>query len=265
MNLFEKSSLNGLHCVFSSSLPSLVFCLWEQPWFHSTSTRLRKQRRCVCSLKAENLSLVRITTVNRRFYSNCLFIRSDPPNLNIMHCRKCDQQKKDRGQQAQKRGTIYYRRSCSWATSYIRHLNGSKQLIKKLVHICMIDGKKTRSRAIVYKTFHRLAPHGDVIKLSVNAIENVKPIREVKKVRISGTTRLVPSIIATNRQETLAIRWMLESAKRRMGRGRKISLDQCLYAEILEASQKMGIARKKRDDLHKLAEANRSFSHYRWW
>nr|WIA66904.1 ribosomal protein S7 [Pellia epiphylla] len=264
MNLFEKSSLNGrLHCV---SLPSLVFCLWEQPWFHST--RLRKQRRCVCSLKAENLSLVR-TVNSRRFYSNCLFIRRSDPNLNIMHCRKCDPEEKRPGatsstkQEARERGgTIYYRRSCSWATSYIRHLNG-KQLIKKLVHICMIDGKKTRSRAIVYKTFHRLAPHGDVIKLSVNAIENVKPIREVKKVRISGTTRLVPSIIATNRQETLAIRWMLESAKRRMGR--KISLDQCLYAEILEASQKMGIARKKRDDLHKLAEANRSFSHYRWW
>nr|WKW95091.1 ribosomal protein S7 [Apopellia endiviifolia] len=146
---------------------------------------------------------------------------------------------------------------------YIRRGLNGKQLIKKLVHICMIDGKKTRSRAIVYKTFHRLAPHGDVIKLSVNAIENVKPICEVKKVRISGTTRLVPSIIATNRQETLAIRWMLESAAKRMGRKR--SLDQCLYAEILEASQKMGIARKKRDDLHKLAEANRSFSHYRWW
>jgi len=68
-------------------------------------------------------------------------------------------------------------------------LNGKqKQLIKKLVHICMIDGKKTRSRAIVHKTFHRLAPHGDVIKLLVNAIENVKPICGVKKVRISGIT-----------------------------------------------------------------------------
>jgi small subunit ribosomal protein S7 len=76
----------------------------------------------------------------------------------------------------------------------------------------MINGKKTRSRAIVYITIHYLAHHGDILKLLVNAIENVKPICEVKKVRIFGTTQLVPSIIATNRQETLAIRWMLEGA-----------------------------------------------------
>jgi len=99
----------------------------------------------------------------------------------------------------------------------------------------------------------------------VNAIENVKPVCEVKKVRISGTTQLVPSIIATNRQETLAIRWMLEAAAKRRMNKKSMSLDQCLADEILDASRKMGIARKKRDDLHKLAQANRSFSHYRWW
>jgi small subunit ribosomal protein S7 len=149
---------------------------------------------------------------------------------------------------------------------YIRGLHGKqKELIKKLVHICMIDGKKTRSRAIVYKTFHCLAQHGDILRLLVNAIENVKPVCEVKKVRISGTTQLVPSIITTNRQETLAIRWMLEAAAKRRINKKSMSLDQCLADEILDASRKMGIARKKRDDLHKLAQANRSFSHYRWW
>ncbi len=75
----------------------------------------------------------------------------------------------------------------------------------------------------------------------------------------------MPSIIATNRQETLAIRWMLEAAAKRHMSKKSISLDQCLSDEILDASQKMGIARKKRDDLHKLTQANRSFSHYRWW
>ncbi len=75
----------------------------------------------------------------------------------------------------------------------------------------------------------------------------------------------MPSIIATNHQETLAIRWMLEAiAKRHMSK-KSISLDRCLFDEILDASQKMGIARKKRDDLHKLIQANYSFSHYRWW
>nr|YP_009545068.1 ribosomal protein S7 [Gymnomitrion concinnatum]AZB86823.1 ribosomal protein S7 [Gymnomitrion concinnatum] len=230
MNLSEKSNFN---CVFSSSLD----------WFHSSglSERVGTKRNRFCR---ETESVYALCLSHRRYL--CYALGGLLPS-------------RPRG-----RGASTY--NCSDNLGYIRGLNGKqKQLIKKLVHICMIDGKKTRSRAIVYKTFHRLAPHGDVIKLLVNAIENVKPICGVKKVRISGITRLVPSITATTRQETLAIRWMPESAaKRRMGR-KSISLDQCLYAEILEASQKMGIARKKRDDLHKLAEANRSFSHYRWW
>nr|QIA60690.1 ribosomal protein S7 [Lepidozia trichodes] len=230
MNLFEKSNFN---CVFSSSLD----------WFHSSglSEGVVRKRNRFCR---ETESFSALCLSHRRYlcYAPGGLLPSRP-----------------RG-----RGASTY--NCSDNLGYIRGLNGKqKQLIKKLVHICMIDGKKTRSRAIVYKTFHRLAPHGDVINLLVSAIENVKPICGVKKVRISGITRLVPSITATNRQETLAIRWMLESAAKRRTGKKSISLDQCLYAEILEASQKMGIARKKRDDLHKLAEANRSFSHYRWW
>jgi small subunit ribosomal protein S7 len=230
MNLFEKSNFN---CVSSSSLDR----------FHSSglSERVGTKRNGFCR-------------ETESFYALCLSHRRY-----LCYARGGLSPSRPGG-----RGASTY--NCSDNLGYIRGLNAKqKQLVKKLVHICMIDGKKTRSRAIVYKTFHRLAPHGDVIKLLVNAIENVKPICGVKKVRISGITRLVPSITATNRQETLAIRWMLESAaKRRIGK-KSISLDQCLYAEILEASQKMGIARKKRDDLHKLAEANRSFSHYRWW
>nr|YP_009674858.1 ribosomal protein S7 [Metzgeria furcata]QDE12896.1 ribosomal protein S7 [Metzgeria furcata]QIA60816.1 ribosomal protein S7 [Metzgeria leptoneura] len=230
MNLSEKSNSNR---VFGSS----------PDWFHSSglSERVGTKRNRFCR-------------GTESFYALCLSHRRY-----LCYALEGLLPSRPRG-----RGASTY--NCSDNLGYIRGLNDKqKQLIKKLVHICMIDGKKTRSRAIVYKTFHRLAPHGDVIRLLINAIENVKPICGVKKVRISGITRLVPSITATNRQETLAIRWMLESAaKRRMGK-KSISLDQCLYAEILEASQKMGIARKKRDDLHKLAEANRSFSHYRWW
>jgi small subunit ribosomal protein S7 len=87
---------------------------------------------------------------------------------------------------------------------------------------------------------------------------------ETSKVRISGTTQLVPSIIETNRQETLAICWMLKAATKQCMNRKSMSLDQCLYDEILDASQKMGIARKRRDDLCKLAQANRSFLHCRW-
>nr|QIA60195.1 ribosomal protein S7 [Haplomitrium mnioides] len=230
MNLFGESELNR---VFSSS----------PDWFHQSKLS-EKVGTKIGGFCRETES----------FYALCLSHRRY-----LCHAPEGLLPSRPRG-----RGASTY--NCSDNSGYIRGLNGrQKQLIKKLVHICMIDGKKVRSRAIVHETPHRLAPHGDVIKLLVNAIENVKPIREVKKVRIAGTTRLVPSIMATNRQETLAIRWTPESAaKRRMGK-KSVSLDQCLYVEILEASQKMGIARKKRDDLHKLAEANRSFSHYRWW
>nr|AOH05945.1 ribosomal protein S7 [Psilotum nudum] len=142
-----------------------------------------------------------------------------------------------------------------------------RQLITKLVHSCMIDGKKAKSRVIVSKTLSCLSQTTpDVITLPANAIENAKPTCEVRRVRIAGTTHNVPKILAKKRQETLAFRWIMEAAiKRRLMSRNSQSLDQCLSAEILEAPEKRGSARKRRDDLHKLAEANRSFAHYRWW
>ncbi|KAH8935059.1 hypothetical protein BDL97_17G010900, partial [Sphagnum fallax] len=102
--------------------------------------------------------------------------------------------------------------NCLNNLDYVWYLNGKqKQLIKKLVHICMINGKKTRSHTIVYKTFHCLAHHGNILKLLVNTIKNVTLICEVKKVRIFCITQLIPSIIIANRQKTLVIRWMLET------------------------------------------------------
>jgi hypothetical protein len=89
--------------------------------------------------------------------------------------------------------------NCSDNLGYIWDLNGKqKQLIKNLVHIYITNGKKTRSCAIVYKSLHCLAHHCDILKHLVNAIENVKSICEVKKVKISGIIQLVPSIITTN-------------------------------------------------------------------
>ena len=88
-----------------------------------------------------------------------------------------------------------------------------KQLIRKLVNFRMIDGKRTRVRAIVYQTFHRPArTERDVIKLMVDAVENIKPICEVEKVGVAGTIYDVPGIVARDRQQTLAIRWTLEAA-----------------------------------------------------
>ncbi|KAF4394133.1 hypothetical protein G4B88_000644 [Cannabis sativa] len=132
-----------------------------------------------------------------------------------------------------------------------------KQLIKKLVNFRMKEGKGTRVRAIVYQTFHRPAQtECDVIKLMVDAIENIKPICEVEKVGVAGTIYDVTGIVVRDRQQTLAIRWILEAAfKRRISY--QISLEKCSFAEILDAYRKRGIARKKRENLHRLASTNR--------
>ncbi|CAN6447155.1 unnamed protein product [Victoria cruziana] len=105
----------------------------------------------------------------------------------------------------------------------------------------MKDGKRTRVCARVYQTFHRPArTERDVIKLMVDAVENIKPICEVEKVGVAGTTYDVPGIVARDRQQTLAI-------------------------QIVDAYRKRGIARKKRENLHGLASTNRSLAHFRWW
>nr|QJH91815.1 ribosomal protein S7 [Ceratozamia hildae] len=156
--------------------------------------------------------------------------------------------------------------NCSEILSYIGGLDDEqKQLINKSVNFRTINGKRTRARAIAYQTFHRPArTERDVIKLLVNAVENIKPICEAGKVRVAGTTYNVPEIATRDRQQTLAIRWILGAAfKRRISNG--IGLDKCLSAETLDAHRKRGIARKKRDDPHELASTNRSFAHLRWW
>nr|ANS54534.1 ribosomal protein S7 [Cynomorium coccineum] len=142
-----------------------------------------------------------------------------------------------------------------------------KQLVKKLVNFRMKEGKRTRVRAIVYQTFHRPArTEGDVIQLIVDAVENIKPVCKVEKVGVAGKIYDVPGIVARDRQQTLAIRWILEAAfKQHISDSDRISLEKCSFDEILNAYRKRGIARKKRESLHGLASTNRSFAHFRWW
>ena len=155
--------------------------------------------------------------------------------------------------------------NCSEILSYMGG-GEQKELIKKVVNYRMIGGKRTKVSAIVYKTFHRLArtERGDAIKLMVNAVDNVKPVCEVAKVGVAGTIYDVPGIVDRDRQQTLAIRWILGAALKRRISYRK-SLEKCSFAEILDAYRKRGIARKRRDNLHGLASTNRSFAHFRWW
>lgn len=143
--------------------------------------------------------------------------------------------------------------------------HAARQLIKKLVNFRMKEGKRTRARAIAYQTFHRLAQsERNVLDLLVEAVENVKPVCEVEKVGVAGTIYDVPGIVDRDRQETLAIRWILDAASKRRG-SHKVTLEKCLESEILDAHRKRGHARKKRDTLHKVASNNRSFAHFRWW
>lgn len=155
---------------------------------------------------------------------------------------------------------------CGDSILLMRDLNDTqKHCLQKLIHLCMLNGNKTKSNTILHKTLYNLSQYGDAIAFLMNAIENVKPIVEVKKVRVAGSTQLVPCIIAKHRQETLALRWLVEAATKRRKLKRSLKLEHCLVAEIVDASRKVGLVRKKRDELHKLAESNRGFSHYRWW
>lgn len=101
-------------------------------------------------------------------------------------------------------------------------------------------------------------------QLLQQAIENVKPSFEVRKVRVRGTTYLVPAILRKKRQETLAIKWLIDSARIRKGKS-SISFAESLSHELLDALKKQGQARQKRDELHKLAQMNRAYTRYRWW
>ena len=100
--------------------------------------------------------------------------------------------------------------------------------------------------------------------LIFEAIENVKPSVEVRKVRKGGITYQVPAIIPKKRQETLAIRWIIDAAKNRK-KNSKTRFAECLALELTEASKKFGKPRQKRDELHKLAESNRAYIRFRWW
>lgn len=128
---------------------------------------------------------------------------------------------------------------------------------EEVIHTNKIYNNFSTSIAIRKK----IPPFENVI---LQAIDNVKPSLEVRKVRIAGTTYLVPAIIPKTRQQTLAIKWIIEAARKKK-RKTNLPFSECLASEAIDAFFKQGQARQKRDDLHKLAEANRAYTRYRWW
>jgi small subunit ribosomal protein S7 len=138
----------------------------------------------------------------------------------------------------------------------------NSQLVTKFVNSVMKRGKKSLAEGTLYGALNRVAEktQDDPMKTFKKAIENVKPALEVKSRRVGGSTYQVPVEVRPNRRTSLAIRWIIEYAA---GRGEK-TMREKLAAEFLDAANLRGGAVKKKDDTHKMAEANKAFAHYRW-
>ncbi|MEZ8141349.1 30S ribosomal protein S7 [Enterovibrio norvegicus FF-33] len=136
------------------------------------------------------------------------------------------------------------------------------ELLAKFVNIVMVDGKKSTAEKIVYGALEIMAERSGKEHLSVFelALENVRPAVEVKSRRVGGSTYQVPVEVRPVRRNALAMRWLVEAARKR---GEK-SMAQRLANEMLDASENKGTAVKKREDVHRMAEANKAFAHYRW-
>lgn len=138
----------------------------------------------------------------------------------------------------------------------------NSKVISKFVTRMMLDGKKATCTKIVYDAMDRLKKKTDKDPLEVmlKALENVKPLVEVKSRRVGGATYQVPVEIRDSRREALAMRWIIDAARARSGHG----MADTLSAELFDAFNNTGTAFKKKEDTHKMAEANKAFAHYRW-
>jgi small subunit ribosomal protein S7 len=136
------------------------------------------------------------------------------------------------------------------------------RLVAKFVNIMMIRGKKSTAERIMYDALATLEDRAkqDALKMFKTAIDNVKPAVEVKSRRVGGSTYQVPVEVRPDRRTSLAMRWVIGAARRRPER----SMSEKLSAELLDAANNRGTAVKKREDTHKMAEANKAFAHYRW-
>ncbi|MBE7452593.1 MAG: 30S ribosomal protein S7 [Kofleriaceae bacterium] len=137
-----------------------------------------------------------------------------------------------------------------------------RRRITKFVNVVMEDGKKAVAESIVYKALDLVAERAkdDPIKVWDRALSNVRPKVEVKSRRVGGSTYQVPVDVRPDRSLALGMRWLVEYARQR---GEKTMIDR-LANEIVDAAQNRGNAVKKREDVHKMADANKAFAHYRW-
>ena len=136
------------------------------------------------------------------------------------------------------------------------------ELLAKFVNVVMVDGKKSVAEAIVYGALDIIATKSgkEHLALFEVALDNIRPAVEDKSRRVGGATYQVPVEVRPSRQNALAMRWLIDAARKR---GEK-SMARKLAGELLDAAEKRGTAVKKREDVHRMAEANKAFAHFRW-
>lgn len=136
-------------------------------------------------------------------------------------------------------------------------------VITKFINSLMHDGKKSVAQKILYRSIELMEKKGDGekgIDIFIKALENAKPLSETRSRRVGGATYQVPVEVRSSRQQALAIRWLIEAARKRNER----TMTERLAGELLDCASSRGGAFKKREDIHKMAEANKAFAHYRW-
>jgi small subunit ribosomal protein S7 len=141
----------------------------------------------------------------------------------------------------------------------------NSDMLAKFMNVVMKDGKKSAAERIIYGALDRIAEKtgkkgSEAIDVLSTALDNVKPVVEVKSRRVGGATYQVPVEVRATRRQTLAMRWMIEAARDRSEK----SMAFRLAHELMDAAENRGAAVRKREDTHRMAEANKAFAHYRW-
>lgn len=136
------------------------------------------------------------------------------------------------------------------------------KVVTKFINKMMYDGKKSIAEKIIYSSFNKIEEKTNEKGIDVfqKALENVKPLVEVRSRRVGGATYQVPVEVRADRQQSLSIRWILESTRKR---NERTMIDR-LANELIDAANEKGNAFKKKEEVHKMAEANKAFAHYRW-
>ncbi|WP_154506826.1 30S ribosomal protein S7 [Helicobacter pylori] len=136
------------------------------------------------------------------------------------------------------------------------------KVVTKFINKMMYDGKKSVAEKIIYKAFNKIEEKSGEkgIEVFEKALERVRPLVEVRSRRVGGATYQVPVEVRASRQQSLSIRWILEATRKR---NERMMVDR-LANELMEAASDKGAAFKKKEDVHKMAEANKAFAHYRW-